>query len=454
MQLRFLFALSLLLSAALNASAQRDKNEAPADNNRELSVVFVNACTEHARGDLESAAELFREVLKKDPGHHASLFELSRIEYARQDYLQAVELGRNALKLDPSNYWYHVQLAEVYQKQGDLSSAIAGYEEMLKTFPDRPAIRIKLANLYQQSGNSKKALAQLDAYEKQQGADAGLLLLRMEICAASALWPQAQVAGAALVALNPYNRHYHEAQHAMLLKAGKTDEAQAALRSMLEYIPGSDYALLGLARSGDMRMAQSYADRIFAHPSVSLNEKTALFTQLAAEPYKLPAATLRNYLKDMAALHPGQAGVWVAQGRLFQREGQADSAGAAFRKALRIEGGNFALWQSVLEASWQQKDYPQLYADASEAMEYFPNQEEVLYYFGMAAAANGKADDAAYAAEKLGKMTLNQESASRYERYGDLLYKLGQREKAIEQWNKAIAAGAKKLDVDHKMRQL
>ena len=40
-----------------------------------------------------------------------------------------------------------------------------------------------------------------------------------------------------------------------------------------------------------------------------------------------------------------------------------------------------------------------------------------------------------------------------FEHYGDILLKLGRKDQAIAQWNKAIQAGATDLQIDEKIRQ-
>ena len=99
--------------------------------------------------------------------------------------------------------------------------------------------------------------------------------------------------------------------------------------------------------------------------------------------------------------HPDEAGGYNAQGRIFLAQGQLDSARYYLRQGLDREPAKLSGWIDLIQLSYAQQQFEQMYEDAEEAMGYFPNQDQVLFFHGVASSQVGKARRGISSLEKL-----------------------------------------------------
>src|SRR4051812_47095050 len=72
----------------------------------DVTYLFFNANKEKILGNLNNAADLFAEVIRKDGTNHAAMYELSNIYASQKKYSDALFFARSAYKLDSKNEWY------------------------------------------------------------------------------------------------------------------------------------------------------------------------------------------------------------------------------------------------------------------------------------------------------------------------------------------------------------
>src|SRR6187455_170613 len=98
--------------------SSKSKNGLSDAQRADVTYVFFNANKEKILGNLNNAADLFAEVIRKDGGNHAAMYELSNIYAQQKKYSDALFFSRSAYKLDPKNEWYAMSYAEILQKNG------------------------------------------------------------------------------------------------------------------------------------------------------------------------------------------------------------------------------------------------------------------------------------------------------------------------------------------------
>src|SRR5580765_5315270 len=103
----------------------------------DVTYLFFNANKEKILGNLNNAADLFAEVIRKDGTNHAAMYELSNIYAQQKKYSDALFFSRSAYKLDSKNEWYAMSYAEILQKNGKFEESAVVYEQLVKENPDR-----------------------------------------------------------------------------------------------------------------------------------------------------------------------------------------------------------------------------------------------------------------------------------------------------------------------------
>lgn len=417
---RLLFIASLVVVMALPAckSTQTTSKKGDAQpptaldyaSQRRIEALYVEACIYKIRGEYEKAEQGFREVLKSDPANHAAMFNISELAIEQRNFSEAIEYGKAAVKLDPENYWYYDNLRKAYQDKGDFENAIAVQEQALKKFPDKNEERLKLARLYSRAQKYDEAIEQLTYLEEKYGPNPEILTEKLRLYLRTARQEEAVGVIDQLIKIDPTNDRYYELQYETMIAIGKKEEAVQLLKDMLGKNENNGFALLNLAEyykdKNELKKSDEYLFKAFEQPSVRVEDKIRITRGLMAyadrEPEIMPR--VQKLIRLLAQVHPGTGRVYALKGDMFARQEKTDSARINYRKALDLDGSNQGLWMNLLLSDFQGEDNEKLYKDAEEALEYYPNQAEFLYFFGTASEALDKTDRAIYAFEKIKKV--------------------------------------------------
>ncbi len=102
----------------------------------EILITMQKALAFHRQGQLAQAEPLYREILKKVPGHGDALHLLGVIENQRRNYETAVQLIGQALKANPKSAAAHSNLGNALSGLKRLEEALASYDRALAIQPD------------------------------------------------------------------------------------------------------------------------------------------------------------------------------------------------------------------------------------------------------------------------------------------------------------------------------
>jgi tetratricopeptide (TPR) repeat protein len=134
-------------------------------------VFYRKAQSYHKQGNLEMAAELYRQVLKENPKHRDALFQLSSIYMERSAYAEAYPLLMEMARRDPRDAHALVNLAIAEIALGRPEKAIADLDRAL-ALADPPRFEI-----YFHQGVARSKLQRLEEavtwYKKSEDLDPG-----------------------------------------------------------------------------------------------------------------------------------------------------------------------------------------------------------------------------------------------------------------------------------------
>ncbi len=407
---------SLLLTVGCGGSkkvAQAPATEPPtspqaqAANQQRAEAKYIDATTLLIRGDFEAAEQAFGKVLDTAPNLHAASYHLSKLALADGRSEEALRYAQKALAGDPSNYWYHVQLRRSHETRGEVSQAIAVQKKLLGRFPDQPEEEIYLSELYLRINRPQPALDQLGAMEGRFGVSEETARRRYEILHDLARHEEAVAVARELVEMKPEETYYYQLVAQELHLLDRNEERLALLQGLLERDPVNGFALLSLAdhykNADDIERSDEYLFRAFGSPEVDPDGKLQIIENML--PYLGEEAGVEERVHRLAeiflATHPEDAGGYRAQGQIFLAEGRLDSARHYLRQALTLEPADLSGWVDLIQLSYAQQQFDQMYRDAGEAMGYFPNQDQVLFFHGVAASFQGKNRRAISSLEKI-----------------------------------------------------
>ena len=399
-------ALTILLCLSFQLIGQNRPGFA-ANKERAISALFIDASTEMIRGNNEKAIEMFKSVISMDNTQDAAYYNLSRVLMETGQLEESIKYGRQAIQYNDENKWYYHILRRAYLRQGDIPSAIEVQESLLQAFPALQTEQLRLSELYQRNGDQAQALAILNKIENQFGASEDISYRKFYLFKGLDQLDEAIITLNKLIELVPEESRYYRFLYQTLVENGKEAEGIAILKQLLEEDEDNGFALLTLAdyykKNDQLSLSDEYLFRAFNNPDIDPEGKIKILEAFLGYAGQDAEALkrLRQLLDIFKKVH-GEDGVAAAiQGQVFALESNEDSARVYLRQSLLENPARKDLWNRLLFTSFKAGEYQQLFVDSEEALEYFPNDETFLFFFGVSGSRSGQLDGALYALKKI-----------------------------------------------------
>ncbi len=412
---RLALALLLLLTACRSSkpsSTASKPHKGLMDANTRLKIEqdYVTASAQMMRGEKQAAFELFEQVVSADPDNHAAMYNLARLHLENNDLDAAIGYARNALSRNPENYWYYKTLQQALERKGNYDEAIKVMRQLVTQFPQKYRDQLQLADLLQRSGKNQQAIEVLEKLQLTTGPNPEILLRQYQLHGQNRSWEKALKVSRQLIAIDELEGRFYQMQFEALMNLERSAEAASTLEGLLEKDPDNGFALLSLAdyyKSIDsLDRSDEYLFRAFSNPSIEPDGKMQIIERMLAFADRQPALVPR--VKRLAAIfaetHPGTAKALAIQGQIMLLEQNMDSARVYFQQSLELAPSDLDVWMALIETSFLSNDYETIFRDAERAMDYYPNQEQFLYFYGLSASQTDRPEAAIYAYEKIKKI--------------------------------------------------
>lgn len=482
---RHILLLTSLLWTCLHMSAQNTfqgvAKRIP-EKEVERQSAFIEADLERQLGHYEKAAEKYRKFLQTYGDEAAAWYGLARVLQAQNDLRSALEATAKAVALDASNPWYKILQADILEKVGQSADAVKVYRELCRQSPENVEFLERLAYLQVLAGQPKDALNTLDQIEKIKGITEAIVDKKHLIYLGMGDVKQAMGELQRLINAYPTQVSYRHRLAQLYESVGNTVAARKVYEEILRLAPDDEAAKMALfaeRKSGGSVLADLQALKpIFEDPKISIDSKVKQIIPYLAKMAKgLPPEAI-PVLLDLGdivqKIHPDDPKAWSLSGDLYYHANRYDEALTRYRTCIRLNSRVFSVWANVLEILSHKRDYDELMRLSEQAMDDFPNQPLAYYYYGVAAIEKGRLEEAIAQLEQAELMTVNNlalaldiadqrgralllkkeyllaqkhyepwltKGGDRHpgilEHYGDVLFWLGQQEKAIEYWRKA-----------------
>lgn len=210
------------------------------------AVVALGCATVARNAVFNSAADVWRDVLDKDPNRARAHNNLAAILIEEGQYAEAIDHCRTALKLTPGYADAENNIGHALALQGKADEAIPWFKQALEHYRNHYFALINLADALVKKNRTAsaiklyKTLLELDPDNAKVHYDLATCL-RIEGNSAAAV-EQFQRA----VELDPGFVVAHNDLAALLVKEGKSDAAIAHFRRAIELAPNHDNAHYGL----------------------------------------------------------------------------------------------------------------------------------------------------------------------------------------------------------------
>ncbi len=368
---------------------ENNEKELPLSKKEELDFLFHEALTKKSLNDYQGSITLFKEVLKINPKHHASLFNIADMLFQMQNYNEAETYAEKAVQLDTHNIWYVRLLSLIYEKNQKINKAIENLEKHLNNFQGDVDMLLQLADLYLRNNEYRKAIALYDTIQNYIGLNEEITVQKQRIYLLLNEPEKAIHEIQNLIEAFPNDpKHYH-ALYELYIKNNQQSLAIQTLEKLLSINPDETLTLFKIAdyyksqKNDEKEMY--YLKKAFTNPNISIEIKTEYLMERisldTSEQNKNKVIQLASLIEDSK----GNESIFFAlKGDLANLSNQPDSARYYYKKAIQSNEQNQLLWNRILELDTKLENPELLLEDAKNAVEIFPNEPVFIYFLGFA----------------------------------------------------------------------
>ncbi len=350
-----LWRLCLLLIPAVLLHAQSGKVEAQKH--------LENGVAAHARNDLETALEEFRQAAALDPDRAEIQARLGMAYRDRGMLSQSAAALERALKLDPNLPGVGLLLAFDYQELGRNQEAVpllAGAVERETNTAVRVLAGIRLVDVYFASGDNERGLEMIGRLRKLAPDDPDVLYTASK--AYASLWNNAVQQ---MIRVAPGSYRVHQVMAEVFEAQDRFADAAKEYRQILKMepaLPGAHYRL--------GRMILRMADTPEADQQA-----------------------LAEFQKELE-ISPGDVPTLVETGELHLRLQHSDEAAKYFARAIELRPSDARARVGLAKVQLARKEYAPAIGHLEQAARSSPSDENVRYQLMLAYRAAGRTADA------------------------------------------------------------
>ena len=442
-------------AAVFSALAQKQKYN--------KDYLFNAARLSEKAGDYKGAIALLDQLIQRIGSEEVILMQKQQLHLRMNDLEGAVKVAKQLIDQNPREGRYYANLADLYESNNQGDKAIEIYQKALKDFPNDPSIQYGLAEYYRK----KKDMAKYDEYIRKailnrefddETQTTILFSYLQELNADSVRKKESLGITEQLAAQHPENPQILTLFGEVLLENDSTARAVEQFKKALAIDPARFNVW--------QRLMFTYTDRKDADSLIKYSEKAMRYFPNQAMVHYLngighfnkksyPAAiksinrAIDLQPEDNAAL---LSDMYSSLGDIYNTTKDHKQSDSSYEKSLRLNPknptvlNNYAYYLS--ERGIRLDDAEKM---SKESLELRPGEATFLDTYGWILYKQGKYEGAKKYIEDA--LKANPEAdGTLWEHLGDIYFKLGDANKAVENWKKAKEKGTENTQIDKKIQ--
>lgn len=414
-------------------------------------------------GDAEQAIKTYDRLQERFGIDEETSMNKCRIYQQMKKPEKAITEMERLIRSDSTNVQAFAMLAELYQSTGNTEKALAAFQMIETIDPDNAFIHLSLADFYRTNGDKEKSFSELKlAFRNRQlEMDTKISILSSYYSLVTEhpeLKEQATQLCDILVEVHPTDPRSHAAHADFLTIEKKYEEALAEYRrarelGSKEYSVYSQILLIESQLSDWDAMLKESEEALTLFPD---QPAVYFFNGIAKQHAKrfADAITILNTGVNMVVDNPQlSASFYSAMGESYHELGDHVKSDQCYEKALTLDPKDATVMNNYayfLSLRGDRLTKAEELSKRSNELE--PNSTSFEDTYGWIMFTMGKYADAK---TWIGKSLEHggDKSGVVLEHYGDVLYKLGELQQAMEYWQRAKQAGDASDRLDQKILQ-
>ena len=453
--LPFIFLAACKGGQQASTSRTAPKNSLSDSQRADVTYLFFNANKEKILGNLNNAADLFAEVIRKDGSNHASMYELANIYAQQKKYSDALFFSRSAYKLDPKNEWYAMSYADILQKNGKFEESAIVYEQLVKDNPDRLDYYFEWASALIYSNKLLDAIKVLDKVEAQVGVNKDVVMQKQRLYMQLGKTDKAIAEVQKLIDADPKDAQAYGMMAELYQSIGQKEKALEIYNKVLEIDPENPYIHLSLAdyyrSNGEKEKSVEELKKAFGNKKLDIETKIQILVSYYALIELHPE--MKEQALEMGLLlieaNPEDPRSHAIYGEFLIQDKQYEKALQEYLTAKAIGAKEFSVIQQILFLESQLQRWDSLAKESEEAMSDFPDQPLGYFFNGLANSQMKKYGEAVKSYNAGVKLIVDNKNLEGqfYSSMGEAYNELKDYAKSDENYEKALELNAKDANV-------
>lgn len=424
----------------------------------------------YMKAALLASAERFDEaidaynVMEKETGINEQVSVAKQQIYVQSGKVdKAFDEINRLIENNPSEAKYYGLLADLYQSQGDKENALKNYQKIKELDPENGFVHFSLANYYLENGDLEKSFS-----ETKNGFESSSVDLQTKL---QLYWmltsnkeqsklstEQQEELISILLEKHADQAMVHTIYAEVLLKENKLKEAQDELLKSIK-LNANDYPVWErvMFLDNDLQQWEGLYEHTQKVMELFPNQPQGYFFHAIAcvqlekfdETIKVTEEGL-DYVVENPQL---KANFLMLKGESVYKLGNKKEAFKIFDKAVELDPNNFlTLNNYAYYLSIDGTDLDKAERMSGTVIEHFPDNSTYLDTHAWVLFKKGEYSLAKFYMESAIKNG-GEENSVLLEHYGDILYKAGKKEQALENWKKAKEIGSDSLTLDQKIKE-
>ena len=393
--------LALSVSSADAQRRKKKKDKKPGyEDERKLTELFYEGNKQKMLGNFEEAAGNFHECIKIDPNHAASYYELANLLTIREKLEDALPFALRAYELDPDNQWYVLFTADIQMGLNDYQSASQLYERLTEKYPKNVDYQYELATTYLYLNKLEKAIEAYNNIEEEFGVTEEISIQKEKIYLQLDKLDEAVAELEVLISNFPREQRYLGMLAEVYTANDMTDKAFEVYKRMMKNDPEDPILHLNLAeyyrKQGEFEKSFEELKVAFKSPNLNIDNKI----QVMMSYYSLTEGDDRlitqayELLDLLTGAHPNDAKAFAMKADFLLRDNRLKEARESFYETVKLDSSRFMVWSSLINTSYELRDYNAMKEDSRKALELFPNQGVLYLLNGIASNSLKNYDEA------------------------------------------------------------
>lgn len=412
-----------------------------------------------AQGKLNEALATFEQAEKKFGPQDEVSFKKQQIYLKQNNLEKALQEGEALIKANPQEVRYVLAQAEMYASNNRLTDAIRVSEQALKQDPDNPQARMILADVYRLQGNAAESQKQIKLAFTSPALDIDdkvrILVDFIKQLPNPALEQTALDLAAITTKVHPKEaKAFSVAGDLQTITGHKVAGRDAYLQAIR--LDDSKFLLWQQVVLLDAELNQT--DSLLRHTERALelfpNQAAMWFYNgvahiLAKQPTK--GVKSLEYGRKLATDNPELLAQFDTQlGDVYHELKEYAKSDAAYEAALSFDANNAqALNNYSYFLSLRGQKLEKAKEMSGKLVKQFPDNDTYLDTYAWVLYKLKDYQGARQALEKALKTTTD---ATVIEHYGDVLFQLGEKDKALAQWQRAQKTGGASAFIARKIK--